>query len=49
MKLLDISILIPCFNASSTIKRCVNSILQQNYPIDKIKIICIDDGSTDNT
>jgi glycosyltransferase involved in cell wall biosynthesis len=48
-KNIDISILVPCYNSSSTIERCLDSIIDQEYNLKKIKIICINDGSTDNT
>lgn len=41
------SIVIPMFNASKTIGRCLDSILSQKD--ETIEIICIDDGSTDTT
>lgn len=42
-----ISIIIPIFNSESYIKECLNSILVQRYK--NIEIICVDDGSTDNS
>lgn len=42
-----ISVIIPCFQAESTINRAVNSILQQSLKISEI--ILIDDASSDNT
>ena len=42
-----ISFIIPVFNASKYIEKCVNSIINQNY--DNIEIIIIDDGSTDES
>lgn len=44
---IKISVVIPAFNASETIIRCVESVLQQSLPI--YEIIVINDGSTDNT
>lgn len=44
---LDLSIIIPCYNVQDYIKECLNSIVQQQY-LPK-EILCIDDGSTDNT
>ena len=42
-----VSVIIPAFNAEKTIKKCINSIENQNYS--KLEIIIIDDGSTDLT
>lgn len=42
-----ISIIIPLYNAASSIVRCLSSIMETEY--DKYEIIVIDDGSTDNS
>lgn len=42
-----ISILIPVYNTSKYLERCLNSIINQN--LKEIEIICINDGSTDNS
>lgn len=44
----DLSIIIPAYNASSTIKECIGSIIGQKTKYD-YEVIVIDDGSTDNT
>ncbi len=45
----SVSIIIPCFNEESTVDGTIRSLLGMNYPTDKLKIIIVDDGSTDNT
>lgn len=45
----SISFLIPCWNEENTIINTIQSILTIDYPKDKLKIIAIDDGSTDKT
>lgn len=42
-----VSILVPCYNHSKFIERCLQSIINDNYP--KKEIIIIDDGSKDNS
>ena len=41
-----ISIIIPCYNAASTIGNTIDSVLRQNY--DNYEIVIVDDGSTDD-
>ena len=43
-----ISVIIPVYNASLLLKRCLDSVFEQkgNYKLD---VICIDDGSTDDS
>ena len=45
----NISIIIPCYNEEKNIRECLNSISKANYLKNKLEIIVIDDGSTDNT
>ena len=42
-----ISIIVPVYNSSKTIERCLNSLVNQT--IKDIEIIIVNDGSTDNT
>src|SRR3989344_3185886 len=44
---MKISILIPCHNEEKSIKKCIESTLNQTRKFDEI--IVIDDGSTDNS
>ena len=44
-----LSIIIPMYNASSCIERCVQSIVNQNIPLQELEIFLLNDGSTDNT
>ena len=44
-----VSIVVPCWNEESTVEKTVNSLLNLNYPNDKLHIFLVDDGSTDGT
>jgi len=43
----EISVLLPCWNAETTLDETLNSLLTQTYP--DFEIIAVDDGSSDNT
>ena len=43
-----VSIIVPVYNVEDYLERCLNSILFQNS-LEKIELICINDGSTDNS
>ena len=42
-----VSIIIPAYNCSAYLRRCVDSLLHQTYG--SLQIILVDDGSTDGT
>ncbi|MEN9390139.1 MAG: hypothetical protein RLZZ283_239 [Candidatus Parcubacteria bacterium] len=44
-----VAIIVPCFNEESTIGGTVESLRALNYPKDKMEIVLVNDGSTDNT
>ncbi len=44
-----VSIIIPAYNEEKCIGKCLRSLLQLDYPREKLEIIIIDDGSTDRT
>jgi poly-beta-1,6-N-acetyl-D-glucosamine synthase len=45
----SVTIIVPSFNEEKTVKATVESLLKLNYPKDKLTLLLIDDGSTDNT
>lgn len=44
-----VAVIVPCWNEATTIAATCDSLLALNYPKDKLGIILVDDGSTDNT
>lgn len=44
-----VSIIIPCFNEEQWIQRTILSCINQEYPIDKLEVIVVDDCSTDRS
>ena len=45
----ELSVVVPAYNEERTIERCLESIIASHYPDEKLEIIVIDDGSTDET
>ncbi len=45
----SVTILVPCWNEENTLTKTMDSLLDLEYPKEKLKIIAIDDGSTDTT
>ncbi|WP_370835437.1 glycosyltransferase [Clostridium tertium] len=41
-----VTIIIPCFNEEEWIQRTILSCINQDYPIDKLEVIVVDDYST---
>ena len=48
-KLPTVTIVVPAYNEEKTISKTLQSLLNLNYPKNKLEIIAVDDGSTDNT
>ena len=44
-----VTIIIPCFNEEEWIKRTIYSCVNQDYPVDKLQIIVVDDCSNDHS
>ena len=44
-----VSVIIPAYNAVSTIKDCILSVVNLDYPKDRLEIMVVNDGSTDST
>lgn len=45
----SVAIIVPCFNEESTVGKTIESLLALTYPKDKLQVIVVNDGSTDNT
>lgn len=47
--MITISVICPTYNEEKYIEKCINSILKQDYPLEKIEFILVDGFSTDRT
>ncbi len=45
----QVSIVVPCYNEWKTIQKCLEAILNSEYPKEALEIIVVDDGSSDRT
>jgi hyaluronan synthase len=45
----SVSVVIPAFNEGSMVRRAILSAVASRYPAEKLEVIAIDDGSTDDT
>jgi cellulose synthase/poly-beta-1,6-N-acetylglucosamine synthase-like glycosyltransferase len=44
-----VSIILPAYNEGKYLSACLKTIMEVNYPKDKLDVIVVDDGSTDDT
>ena len=44
-----VTIIVPCFNEAKTVEKTILSLMGLNYPMDKLNILVVDDGSVDDT
>jgi len=49
MKTPMVSLIIPCFNEEKFIRPLLESVLNQDYPNEKMELFILDGGSTDST
>lgn len=47
--LLPVTIVIPAYNEGRQVLDTVRSVMASDYPADKMQVICVDDGSADDT
>jgi len=45
----SVTIIVPCWNEETTVSKTIHSLLSLDYPKNKLKIMIVDDGSTDKT
>jgi glycosyltransferase involved in cell wall biosynthesis len=48
-KMPSVSVMVPVYNSEGTIGQCIASVLKLQYPKEKLEVVVVDDGSTDNT
>lgn len=47
--MLLLSVIIPIYNSEKWLRPCLESLMDQDLPIDEYEIVCVDDGSTDGS
>lgn len=44
-----VAMVVPCFNEGETVRRTTESLLSLSYPEDRLRVVLVNDGSSDNT
>ncbi len=45
----EISVIIPAYNEGALVEKAIKAAIEAGYPHDKLEVICVDDGSKDDT
>jgi hyaluronan synthase len=45
----SLTVVVPAYNEGRMVEMALHSVAQADYPLEKLEIICVDDGSTDDT
>ena len=45
----SVTVLVPCMNEGGVIRKTIERIFVAGYPEDKLEVVCVNDGSSDNT
>jgi len=45
----NLSVVVPCFDAETTLEGCIESLLDQSYPAGRYEIVIVDNASSDRT
>ena len=45
----SVTVLVPCMNEEAVIRKTIERIFAAGYPEDKLEVVCVNDGSSDNT
>ncbi len=45
----QVTVVVPVYNEGAMVARCLASVAEAHYPADRLEIIAVDDGSTDDT
>ena len=44
-----LTVLVPCFNEGLAIRKTLERIFSSGYPLDKLEVVCVNDGSSDDS
>jgi hyaluronan synthase len=44
-----VTVLVPCMNEAAVIRQTIERIFSAGYPLDRLEVVCVNDGSSDNT